>query len=116
MLTREQILKAQELKTETVNAPEWGGDVIIRELTSAERLDYFAALSRFADVADDRGRNLLNTALFVCRVVVDDKGNRLFTDDDAELLAAKNEKTLERVANKAAILNRIIAPEDIAGN
>jgi hypothetical protein len=36
-LTKEQILKADDLKTETVEVPEWGGPVNIRTLTGAER-------------------------------------------------------------------------------
>lgn len=116
MLTREQILTAQKLRTETVDAPEWGGTVAIKEMTSTERLDYFSALSRFEVETDDRKRNLLNTALFVCRVAVDANGERLFDDDHAESLAAKNEKTLNAVANAAAVLNRIIPAEETLKN
>ena len=114
MLTREQILAAQELKTDTVEAPEWGGTVIVRELPAAERLAFFADLEALKGT-DERQNNLLASALFVCRTVIDAEGKRVFQDEDAEPLTLKNEATLQTVANKAAELNGICA-EKTAGN
>ena len=37
VLSKEQILQADDLKTETVEVPEWGGDVLLRELRGRER-------------------------------------------------------------------------------
>ena len=47
MLTREQILKAQELKTKVINVPEWGGEITLKQLTSLERFAFFEALDKF---------------------------------------------------------------------
>ena len=40
LLTKEQILRVKDIETRKVNVPEWGGDVMVRSLTGAER-DYF---------------------------------------------------------------------------
>jgi len=36
-LNKEQILRADDLKTEEVDVPEWGGSVRVRVLTGTER-------------------------------------------------------------------------------
>ena len=35
-LTREQILEADDLPTESLDVPEWGGEVLIRALNGAQ--------------------------------------------------------------------------------
>lgn len=116
MLTRAQILEAQKLKTQTVPAPEWGGEVIVKELTSTERLELFDIIAAKSGGLTEREQNLLFGALFVCRTAVDDKGKRIFEDEDAETLMLKNEKTLTLVANASGKLNGIGTAEEIAGN
>jgi hypothetical protein len=36
-LTKDEILGADDLKRETVDIPEWGGEVLLRELRGRER-------------------------------------------------------------------------------
>ena len=38
MLTRKQILECADIPTEIVKVPEWGGEVLVKGLTGAERL------------------------------------------------------------------------------
>ena len=40
ILTREAILGAQDLKRQTVAVKEWGGEVILTELTADRRLEF----------------------------------------------------------------------------
>ena len=81
LLTREAILQAQDLPTEQVHVPEWGGDVLVRALTGAER-------DRFEQsIVEQRGKstrmNLQNIrAKLVALTVVDEQGNRIFKDED----------------------------------
>ena len=42
ILTRDEILESEDLATETVSVPEWGGSVIVRALTGTERDAYEA--------------------------------------------------------------------------
>ena len=38
-LSHDDILAADDLKTAIVNVPEWGGDVQVRELTAAQKME-----------------------------------------------------------------------------
>lgn len=96
LLTRDQILAADDLKRETIEVPEWGGEVIVRSLTGAER-------DAFEDsVVKQRGKsrelNLRNArARLVSLSLIDEAGNKLFTDKDVDLLGRKSAAGLDRV-------------------
>jgi len=105
LLTREAILQAQDLPYEDVAVPEWGGVVRVRALTGAER-DRFEA-----SIVEQRGKGgpRLNTqnirAKLVALTVVDEHGNRIFTDDDVEALGRKSAAALNRVFEVAQRLS-----------
>lgn len=117
LLTRDAILQAQDLPTEDVEVPEWGGTVRVRALTGAER-DAFEQ-----SVVEMRGKstrmNLKNIrAKLVALTVVDEDGKRVFSDEDAELLGRKSAAALNRVFEVAQRLSGL-RPEDVeelAGN
>src|SRR5690606_20312294 len=96
LLTREAILQAEDLPTEDVEVPEWGGVVRVRGLTGAERGAFEQS------IVDARGKgarmNLQNVrARLVALAVVDESGNRLFSDADVEALGRKSGRALNRV-------------------
>ena len=105
LLTREAILQAKDLPYEDVAVPEWGGKVRVRALTGAER-DRFEA-----SIVEQRGKAgpRLNTANIRAKLValccVDEQGNRLFSDEDAELLGRKSAAALNRVFEVAQRLS-----------
>jgi len=103
MLNREQILKADDIKTEEVQVPEWGGSVLVRGMTGAERDRYEAA------VVEQNGKNtkvnMRNArARLMTMTVVDEKGNKLFTQADIETLGQKSAAALQRVFEVATRL------------
>jgi hypothetical protein len=100
ILDRESILQADDLKKERLSMPEWGGDIFIRTMTGAER-DAFeeeVIVNGKADAKNIRAR-------LCVRVIVDEDGNRIFSDSDAEALGSKSTHALERVADVAQMLN-----------
>ena len=102
MLTKEQILQAQDLPRETVPVPEWGGDVLVRTMTGAERDSWEA------ETVQEQAVNRINLRARLCaRCIVDEQGGRLFTDKDAEALGAKSAAALDRVFTVAARLNAL---------
>ena len=117
LLSKEAILQAQDLPTELVPVPEWGGEILVRGLTGAER-DAFEQ-----SIVEQRGKstriNLRNLrAKLVAMTVVDEQGNRLFSDDEAEALGRKSAAALNRVFEVAQRLSGL-RPEDVeelAGN
>jgi hypothetical protein len=110
LLTKQQILAALDLPTEDVNVPEWGGVVRVRGLTGADR-DAFEA-SVMTGRGRDREVNLRNLrAKLVAMSLVDERGNRLFTDDEAIALGAKSAVALERVFAVAQRLSGLTAAD-----
>ena len=104
VLSKDQILKADDLKTEAVLVPEWGGGVLVRALSGTER-DRFEA-----QIVSGQGRNQkVNTdnvrAKLVALTVVGEDDKRLFSDADIADLGKKNAAPLERVFKVAMRLS-----------
>lgn len=104
LLTRDQILQADDLRSEDVPVPEWGGVVRVRGLTGTQR-DAFES-----DVVVMNGRDVQrNTrnirARLVALTVVDEEGKRLFTHQDVEALGNKSARALDRVFSAASSLS-----------
>lgn len=117
LLTKDDILQAQDLPTERVEVPEWGGAVIVRGLTGAERDKFEASIViRKGDKTDFNPENMRAKLVALC--VVDEQGNRLFTDDEAKLLGRKSAAALDRVFQVAQRLSGLNpgAVEDLAKN
>ncbi len=117
ILSRDDILKAQDLPSETVHIPEWGGDVIVKTLTGKER-DAFET-SLYEGSGNNRRQNLKNIrAKLVVRAVVDAEGNRIFTDADVEKLGNKSAAALDRIFDIVQRRNKISESdmEEMAGN
>jgi len=111
VLTKDDILNADDLPRETIEVPEWGGSVIIRTLTGAER-DEFEA-SRFIVKGRSVKTNLVNLrARLISMCAVDEEGNRLFTSEDVRKLGKKSAKALDRLFEAAQRLSGL-TPEDI---
>ena len=117
LLTKSAILSADDLKTEDVEVPEWGGAVRVRAFSGRERDAFEASLVR--DDGKDRKVDLTNMrARLVALTVVDETGQKLFTHDDVDLLGAKSGAALDRVFAVAQKLNGLSAAdvEDLTKN
>jgi hypothetical protein len=105
LLSKDQILSADDRKTEEVEVPEWGGSVLIRTLTGRER-DAFEATT----VRTKGGKQEANyenfRARFVAECVVDENGKKLFgSRSEVLMLGNKSVAALQRVFNAAQELN-----------
>ena len=111
MLTREQILDAQDLQTEVVEVPEWGGSVKVQGMTGRER-DAFEA-----EIIDRKGKdfsvNMQNIrAKLVVLSLVNGDGQHVFNDKDVFALGKKSAIALDRVFTVAQELSGI-SKEDV---
>ena len=111
MLSREAILKANDLPSEEVAVPEWGGSVLVVTLTGEER-DSFEQ-----SIIETKGKNArVNMANARAKLVAlscrAGDGERLFDDTDIAALGRKSSKALDRVYGVAARLSGI-SGEDI---
>ena len=104
LLSKTAILAAQDLQTEELEVPEWGGAVRVRSFTGRERDAFEASMVR--GDGRDRKVDLTNMrARLVGLTVIDEAGQRLFTDDEVDLLGAKSGAALDRVFAIAQKLN-----------
>ena len=104
LLSKTAILTANDLQTEDVEVPEWGGAVRVRSFTGRERDAFEASMVR--GEGRDRKVDLTNMrARLVGLTVIDETGQRLFTDDEVDLLGAKSGAALDRVFAVAQKLN-----------
>lgn len=109
LLSRADILKADDLKTETVEVPEWGGSCIVSTMSGAGRDAYEESLF---DVAADGSmtRNISNVrAKLLSASIVDESGKLLFSAADIVALGAKSVKPIDRLYDVA---NRMNAASD----
>lgn len=105
-LTRDQILGASDLDTERVPVPEWGGEVLVRSMTAADRDEFDQSM--VASRGPDESANLRNVrARLVATTVVDAAGKRLFSEADIEALGAKSAKAMNRIYRVATRLNAL---------
>jgi len=96
LLTRDQILSADDSVYEDVNVPEWGGVVRIRGLSGSER-DRFEDSIVNNKVGKHARQNMKNIrAKLVALTVIDAKGETLFTLKDVEALGKKSAAALDR--------------------
>lgn len=95
LLTKQEILNAQDRKTEDVDVPEWGGTLRLRCLSGAERDAFEASLTK--GEGKNRKLDLVNVrARLVALSAVDESGGRLFDDNEVALLGAKSAAALDR--------------------
>jgi hypothetical protein len=103
LLNKHDIMTVDDLKTEEVPVPEWGGSVLVRTLTARERDEFEGST-----VDKKTGKpNLENfRAKLVSLCMVDENGKRLFESRaDVAMLGNKSVAALQRVFNKAQELN-----------
>jgi hypothetical protein len=93
ILTKDQILNAEDVKYETVDVPEWGGPVRLRTVAAKDRDAFDRALFPKPGV-----RNMEDfRARVVAMCVVDEDGNRVFSDADIPMLSQKSAAAIDRL-------------------
>ncbi len=112
LLGKDDILKRTDFPSEDIDVPEWGGTVRVQGMSGKDR-DAFEAQVVIFRGGRDAGRDLRNfRARLVAKCVVDEDGNRLFTDADIEALGELSAMALERVFEVALRLNGM-SEEDV---
>lgn len=103
LLARSEMLRERPLRRELVRVPEWGGQVLVRELTGEERDQFEAGL---VEQRQRGGLNLKNLrARLVVLAVCDEAGARIFSDLDADALGRQGAAPVGRLYDVAARLS-----------
>ena len=96
-LNKAKILAADDNKLDTVDVPEWGGEVCIKVLSGTDRDALEEAYS------EQKMKNFRSR--FLVLTLCDDKGGRLFTEAEVDDLGKKSAVVLARLFDKAWALN-----------
>jgi hypothetical protein len=122
-LSRDGILGAVDVQIEKVPVPEWGDEVIVRGLTGDELDDYQGSVRQFRPTFDGKGMEAVliqegMRAKLLVKCLIDEAGERLFTDQDAPALGAKNGSVIDRLYDVAARLSGLSEEEkqELEGN
>lgn len=113
LLSRDQILNADDLKTEDVTVPEWGGTVRIRTLTGTERDAFEASMVEMKKDGSVKRQVENVRARLVTLCIINEAGEQVFNNADVRLLGNKSAAALDRVAAAAQELNAF-SDSDIA--
>ena len=103
LLTKDAIVNADDLETEDVKVPEWGGIVRVKMMTAQERDDY--ELSIYDDEQNKRAENV--RARLCASVMINEKGKKIFNFKEVKSLGSKSARAVNRVFMVAKRLNAI---------
>ena len=122
-LSRDGILAVDDIQIEKVPVPEWGDEVIIRGLTGDELDNFQGSVRQFRPTFDGKGMEAVLVqdgmrAKLLVKCLVDEAGERLFTDQDAPALGKKNGAVIDRLYDVAARLSGLSEEEkaEMEGN
>jgi len=112
ILNRDDILSADDAKTQCVAVPEWGGDVLVGNITGKQRDEFEAAMAS--------GKNSMTNirAKMVALAVRNKDGSQMFTAKDVGVLGDKSAAALDRVFTAALRINAFTNEdvEELQGN
>lgn len=109
MIVGREALGSAVLKREEIEAPAWGGKVIVRELTGDEVAEARELATKAVDVETKSITD--NSALtdFQCVLVakgwIGEDGRRVLRDDEAILLRKQPNSIIQRMAERISILS-----------
>ncbi len=109
-LSRDVILGVRDRKTEEVYVPEWEGSVLIQGMTGTDRDKFEAEIVEFTPEGKRKGFNLEHVrARLVARCLVDEGGQRLFSDSKADLeaLGSKSAQAIDLLWEVASRLSGV---------
>ncbi len=116
LLTRDEILQAEDLQTRDVYVKPWDGYVRVRTMTAHER-DKFEQ-QMFTNTGGKKEKMEDVRATLVSLAVVDEDGKRVFTERDVKKLSQKSAAALDKIFSEAQELNSVKDEdvEDMVGN
>lgn len=108
LLTKDQILAGDRKKTVDVAVKEWGGSVRLQELSASDRDMWESESYSLNDSGTAAKFNPKHArARLVVRCIVDEKGRRLFTDDEVAAIGSLSAASVQRLFNAARKLNAV---------
>ncbi len=106
LLTKEQILSANDLDYEEVEVKEWGGSVRIRCMTGTERDAFESAIYKIKGDKVEANRENFRSEL-LSRVLCNKDNKLLFNPREVKALGGKSGRVIDRLFDIAQTINGI---------
>lgn len=104
MLTAEKILKADDLnELEKLEVPEWGGSLYVKIMSGVERDRWELMAAKAIEKPGTANIRASLCAMTICN----EKGKRLFGDNQIAALGAKSATVLDRIYAISKKLNKL---------
>src|SRR5215472_16588203 len=105
-LSKDAILAKDDLPVEELFVPEWNDTVRVRALSGRDRdeLEMSMLVERDGEMVRDAANGRAKIAV---RALVDESGNRIFANGDANELGKKSGAALDRIMDVAARLSKL---------
>ena len=119
LLSKGEILAADDLPWEDVPVPEWGGEVRVRGLNGSQRslieATMVAAKGQTVEIRVEAFKTLRERLIATC--LIDGEGRRLFGDGEVAALGQKSGRVLDNLFKTASRLSGMDAGQvaEIAG-
>ena len=118
-VTRDDILKADDLPSEAIDIPQWGGSVTVRTMTGTDRDEFHRVIQKRRSSDDDDQMDMRGLkAMLLQRTITNGNGELMFKVSDLAALGAKSPVAIDLVYDLAARLNGLSAEdvEELVGN
>jgi len=106
-LSRADILEFDDVKTEIVEVPEWGGQVMVKALNGTERDAFEASIVEMSGRTQKMKTENIRAKLAVKTIIDPETKKPIFTVADIEALGRKSASALDRVFSVAQKLSGI---------
>tara|TARA_Y100001968_G_C19321768_1_gene699667 strand:- start:119 stop:472 length:354 start_codon:yes stop_codon:yes gene_type:complete len=101
-LSKDAILAAKDTDVHEVDVPEWGGSILLRSMTGAQRNNYEHWAHKQSNLKSPDYRGIRERLIISCAVDAD--GKPLFTEDDLAALSDKNSEVIDRLHAKCRLI------------
>lgn len=102
----DDIAKADDLKSITVDVDEWGVSITLQEMAGFQRADFEKKVSGFSESGNPHD-SIRMMALIIVMTAIDDKGNLAFTEKDIDTLAGKSLSIITKLSQEAMKLSEL---------
>ncbi len=107
-LTRDQILKADDIALKEIDIPEWGGSIHIRQLNRGEQDAHMKRQFGKPSMKQKDGKQEIDSTMqifghdawLVAHGACDEDGKRIFTNKDVAELEKKSGEVVGRIAKE----------------
>jgi len=104
LLSKDAILKADDLPFRDIDVPEWGGVVRVGTMTAGDRDAFEASIYEGDGDKVKINRNDFRAKL-LARALKDESGARLFSDKEIQAISAKSAKVVQKLFEVAQDMN-----------